>query len=426
MQLQRAKHMRGTLRVPGDKSIAHRALILGSIARGKQVIEGAPAAADVRTTASCLRSLGTFIEEMPDGRLLVLSKPFAPSKALDAGNSGTTARLLSGLLAGHPIETTIDGDASLRKRPMQRIADPLTRMGATITTSDGHLPLTISGSKLTGIEYQLPVPSAQIKSAILLAGLFAKGTTHIEEAIASRDHTERMLEAMSVPVIRENGTVSVTGGTTPKATQIRVPGDISSAAFFVVAATCLEGSELYLPTVGINPTRTGALTVLESMGAHVEYVNQDTFSNEPIADIVVKSAKLVAATIDASMIPSLIDELPILAVAATQAEGETVVSGAGELRHKESNRITAIVQNLKSLGADIEESPDGFAVRGPTALRGTGLPSFGDHRIAMAMAVAGLMASGETQIDDSDVIGVSYPTFFHDLLSVLQMDTSDL
>jgi 3-phosphoshikimate 1-carboxyvinyltransferase len=413
--------MTGTLRVPGDKSIAHRALILGSIARGKQVVEGVPLSTDLQSTMSCLRSLGTFLEEMPDGRILVLAKEFASGVTLDAGNSGTTARLLSGLLAAHPIETAIDGDQSLRRRPMDRIAEPLSRMGATITTSEGRLPMRIKGGDLKGITYRLPVPSAQVKSAILIAGLGADGDTVVEEGIPTRDHTERLLRAMAVPVEDENGRISVQGSAVPKATHVKIPGDISSAAFFIVAALCLDQSEIYLPTLGVNPTRTGLIRVLEEMGANIEYVNRDMFLEEPIADIAVRSSGLTGVTVADELIPSLIDELPILAVAATQAEGETVVSGAQELRHKESDRIASTVDSLKTLGADIEARADGFVVRGPTRLKGGTVSSFGDHRIAMAMAMAGLLADGETEIEGSDVIDVSYPAFFNDVIAVVRL-----
>ena len=423
MELQRAETIQGTLRVPGDKSIAHRALILGAVARGKQVVEGAPRAADVKRTASCLRSLGTFIEEMPDGRLLVLSKEFESNKTLDAGNSGTTARLLAGLLAGYPTDTTLDGDASLRKRPMARVAEPLRQMGATVETTDGHLPMRIRGGRLRAVTYRLPVASAQVKSAVLLAGLRAEGATVVEEPTACRDHTERMLEAMAVPITRTGGRIELEGGAIPKATRIQVPGDISAAAFFIVAATCVDGSDLYLPTLGVNPTRTGVLDALASMGADIERVNPDTFSNEPIADIAVRSAPLNATTIGPDLVPRLIDELPVLAVAATQAEGTTRVTGATELRHKESDRIEAIVANLSAMGARIEGHEDGFVIEGPTRLAGARVSAFGDHRIAMAMAVAGLLADGRTTIDGSEVVDVSYPGFLHDLLSVIRLGT---
>ncbi len=421
MILQRADKMRGTVRVPGDKSIAHRALILGAIARGKQVVEGLPRAADVQSTISCLRSLGAFIEEMPDGRVLNLSTDFISGRKLDAGNSGTTARLLSGLIAGQPIHSTIDGDSSLRSRPMTRVATPLAEMGAQVSTADGgRLPMVIRGGNLKGITYRLPVPSAQIKSSVLIAGLQAEGVTTVEEQTPTRDHTERMLRAMQAGIHTEDGRVSVEGGHAIRAVHVKVPADISSAAFFVVAATCLPSSEIYLPTTGVNPTRTGLLSVLTDMGASIEQVGNDSYLEEPVADLAVKSSLLHGVTVDPGILPTLIDELPVLAVAATQAEGDTVVTGAEELRYKESDRIRAMVDNLSLLGANIEEHDDGFVVHGPSKLQGTRVSSYGDHRIAMAMAVAGLLAEGRTEITGSEVIDVSYPAFLTDVRSLLR------
>ena len=416
MIIESARRLRGRIRVPGDKSIAHRALILGTLARGKHVVEGMPFAKDVFSTISCLRSLGASIDVEPEGRVLVTSGQFLSKRMLYAGNSGTTVRLLSGLLAGHSIETTLDGDDSLRKRPMDRIAEPLTEMGASITmVSGGRLPMTIHGGNLKGIRYRLPVPSAQVKSAILIAGLFADGDTTVEEVIPSRDHTERLLAAMSVPIEKEHGKITVHGGSSLIPAVVKVPGDLSSAAFFIVAAVCLAGSEIYLPATGTNPTRTGLLEILKTMGADVEFVDRETLLEEPAADLIVKSSPLKGVTIDRALVPTLIDELPILAVAATQAEGTTTVSGAEELRYKESDRITAMVDNLRRLGANIEPTEDGFVVRGPVRLRGATVRAHGDHRIAMAMAVAGLLAEGRTTIEDAAVVDISYPGFYEDL-----------
>ena len=421
MILQRADKIRGTIRVPGDKSIAHRALILGTIARGKQVVEGVPHAADVQSTISCLRSLGAFIEEMPDGRVLNLATDFTSGKKLDAGNSGTTARLLSGLIAGHSLYSTIDGDRSLRRRPMTRVTMPLAEMGAEVSTAEGgRLPMTIRGGNLKGIRYRLPVPSAQVKTTVLIAGLLAEGETTVEEGVPTRDHTERMLRAMSASIRTDDGSITVEGGRPLSAVHVKVPADISSAAFFIVAAICLPSSEIYLPTTGVNPTRTGLLSVLEEMGANIERVGGESYLEEPVSDLVVKSSLLRGVTIDPKILPTLIDELPVLAVAATQAEGETVVTGAEELRYKESDRIAAIVDNLSALGADIEERDDGFVVRGPSRLKGNQVSSCGDHRIAMALTIAGLLAEGKTEITGSEVIDVSYPAFFNDLRSLLR------
>jgi 3-phosphoshikimate 1-carboxyvinyltransferase len=424
MIVEPATSIHGTIRVPGDKSIAHRALILGSIAKGKQMIDGLPHAADVQSTIECLRSLGTFIERMPDGRVLVLAKEFESGRMLDAGNSGTTARLLSGLVAGAPIESTIDGDSSLRRRPMRRITEPLRAMGAEISSgAKGSLPLRIKGGGLKGISYRLPVPSAQVKSAILIAGLNAEGKTSVEEPVPTRDHTERMLRTMKVPVEIAGDRIIVRGGSFPRAANVKIPGDFSSAAFFITAALCLPGSELYLHTTGVNPRRTGLLDVLGAMGANVEILNTESLGEEPAADVFVKGVErgsLQATTVGGDIIPRLIDELPVLAVAATQADGKTVIKEAGELRHKETDRIAAIVTNLKTLGANIEERDDGFVVGGPTRLRGGTVSSFGDHRMAMAMTVAGLLADGKTEIEQSGIIDVSYPDFYNDLRSVLR------
>lgn len=416
-----AGRISGTLRVPGDKSISHRALIVGTIAKGKQLVEGIPRSQDVRSTITCLRSLGAFIEEMPDGRYLVLSKELVGGATLDAGNSGTTARLLAGLLAGQPLTSTIDGDESLRRRPMKRVIEPLTLMGAEIKTPFGdRLPITVKGGHLRGITYRLPVASAQVKSAILIAGLAAEGETVVEEPIATRDHTERLLAAMSASVTRQDGRIAVRGGSRLRSIHVRVPGDFSSAAFFMAAAICLPDSELYLPAVGANPGRTGMLRALQEMGARIEIVNKDRYLEEPVADLIVRSSSLHGVTVEGTSIPTMIDELAVLAVIATQADGETVVKNAGELRHKESDRIASIVDNLVLLGADIEARSDGFAVRGPTPLKGTSVHSRGDHRIAMAMAVAGLLAEGETKISGSEAIDISYPRFFEDLWTVVR------
>jgi 3-phosphoshikimate 1-carboxyvinyltransferase len=354
---------------------------------------------------------------MPDGRTLVRSGPVVSGQSLYAGNSGTTARLLSGLVAGHAIDATIDGDDSLRLRPMDRVAGPLRRMGAEIlTTPDGTLPMTIQGRGLSGVSHRLPIPSAQVKSAILIAGLFAKGETSIEESVPSRDHTERLLRAMSAPIRTEEGVITLKGPSSLKAVDVKVPGDISSAAFFAVAAVCLRHSEVCLPTTGVNPTRTGVFDILREMGAVIEQFNEEVFLEEPVADIIVKSGRpLRGVTITPELIPMIIDELPVIAVAATQAEGMTVVRGARELRYKESDRISAVVKNLSRLGADIEEFDDGFVVKGPCRLTGTEISSYSDHRIAMSMAVAAIIADGTTVIDRSEVADVSYPGFYTDL-----------
>jgi 3-phosphoshikimate 1-carboxyvinyltransferase len=425
--IERAERLEGVLRVPGDKSISHRALILGAIARGKQVIEGIAHASDVESTARCLRTLGSFVEEMPDGRTLVLSNERRSHVTLDAGNSGTTARLLAGMTAGLGIHCTIDGDASLRRRPMARVVEPLSRMGATLSAApNGTLPVDVGGGRLHGITYTLPVASAQVKSAILIAGLFAQGETTVIEPVATRDHTERMLTAMGVEVRREGNSVSVTGGGRPEGTRITVPGDFSTAAYFIVAAVCLPGSDVFLPMTGINPTRTGLLDVLRRMGAGVTLESADVVSGEPCADVAVHSTALTELRgvdiDDPALIASIIDEVPVIAVAATQAAGTTRIRGAAELRNKESDRVRAIVDNLRALGANVAEHDDGFSITGPTRLRGARVSSFGDHRIAMAMAVAGLVADGATEIVDAAAVDVSYPDFFNSMLTLTRRE----
>ena len=416
-KIHKVPRLKGTLKVPGDKSIAHRALMLGAIARGRQIVEGLPDATDVNSTITCLRELGCFVETMPDGRTMVMSRGIGAEAKLDAGNSGTTARLLTGLVAGHDTTCTIDGDESLRRRPMARVAEPLAKMGARITTAeDGRLPLTIQGGNLKGITYDLPVASAQVKSALLLAGLRAEGVTTVREPVPTRDHTERLLGAMGVDVLLGDKMVGVTGGAKLIGTEVFVPGDFSSAAFLIVAALCLPGSEIYLPVTGVNPTRTGLLETLTEMGAEIILDNPEVMSGEPVSDLLVRSAPLKAVEItDPSRVAAMIDEFPALAVAATQAEGQTVVRGVGELRRKESDRIHAISETLTMMGADIEEFEDGFAIRGPQKLRGASVSSHGDHRIAMAAAVAGLIATGETEIVDAGTVDVSYPGFFSGL-----------
>lgn len=414
--VENVRRIRGTLEVPGDKSIAHRALILGALARGEQLIEGVPPSDDVARTVACLRALGCRVEETPDGRLRVRPGEWTGGQMLFAGNSGTTARLLSGVVAGKGLTCTIDGDESLRRRPMARIAEPLVQMGADVRTGPGgRLPMRIQGARLTGITYRPPVASAQVKTAVLIAGLLADGSTTVVEETPTRDHTENLLSAMGVPVERREGAVTVPGGAEPQGIEVPVPGDVSSASFFVAAAGILPDSEVSIVRTGLNPTRSGALKALERMGADITVDNMVTSAGEPVGDILVRSSSLHGTDIAGPTIPSLIDELPVLAVVATQADGVTTVRDAGELRHKECDRIRAIVGNLSRLGADIEELDDGFVVRGPCRLKGQVVASYGDHRIAMAMAVAGLVAEGKTRIENSAVVGVSYPGFFDDL-----------
>jgi 3-phosphoshikimate 1-carboxyvinyltransferase len=422
--VEKAGRLDGILKVPGDKSISHRALILGAAARGRQVIDGLSGAADVQTTVEALRAMGCFVESMPDGRALVLSNSLRSEFDIDAGNSGTTARLLAGFAAGRATRCALTGDASLRRRPMERIAEPLTRMGATFTLSNGGtLPAVIHGGALRGMQYTLPVASAQVKSAILLAALAAEGDTIVTEPVPTRDHTEIMLASMGVDVVREHDRITVRGGSRPEGTHVTVPGDISSAAFFIVAATIVPGSRIHLPFTGINPRRTGILSVLREMGARVE-VEVDHGGAEAAGDLTACAASLRATEVDdPALIASIIDELPVLAVAATQAEGTTTIRGAGELRHKESDRIETIVTNLRALGATIDGLEDGFVIQGPSRLTGGRVSSAGDHRVAMAMAVAGLVADGTVEIDDADAVEISYPGFFNDLRALTRRES---
>ena len=422
--IEPASRLQGVLKVPGDKSISHRALILGAIARGRHVIDGLSPSEDVNCTAQALRDMGCFIETMPDGRTLVLSHGLVEEATVHAGNSGTTARLLAGLAAGMEVTITIDGDDSLRRRPMDRIAEPLAAMGAAITTAEGGtLPITIKGGGLKGVRYELPVASAQVKSAILIAGLFAKGDTTVVEPVRTRDHTELMLRAMGMEVSTQGCEVTVTGGNRLRGGHISVPGDCSSAAYLAAAAACLPDSEVYMPVTGVNPTRTGFLEILKEMGAEIAVESEHEMSGERVADVIVRTAPsgLRAVSLDdPATVVACIDELPILAVAASQAHGETTVRGAAELRVKESDRISAIVNNMAAMGADINELEDGFQVRGPSRLQGAQVSPMGDHRIAMAMTIAGLLAEGTTTIDDASVVEISYPSFFTDLSTLLR------
>lgn len=422
-----ADHIRGALKVPGDKSISHRALVLGALASGRHVIGGLSPAEDVARTAGALELLGCFVETMPDGRTMVLSHGIdthaGDDVRIDAGNSGTTARLLAGLAAGLDTTVTIDGDESLRRRPMARVAEPLAQMGAAITLSEGGtLPMTVGRGRLRGIRYEMPVASAQVKSALLIAGLQASGRTTVAEPVATRDHTERMLRAMGADCRSLDGEVSVAGGQRLRGAHISVPGDVSSAAFFAAACACLPDSEVYLPVTGANPTRLGFLELLGEMGAVVRMENGHEMSGEPAADLFVQSPPggLKAITVDdPNRVTAAIDELPLFAVVATQAEGVTTVRGAEELRHKESDRINAITDNLKRMGAGIDATDDGFVINGPVKLTGAEVSTCGDHRIAMALTVAGLTARGRTVLDDVSVVDVSYPGFYNDLRTLL-------
>lgn len=406
----------GMMTVPGDKSISHRAVMLAAISKGKSIIEGLSDGQDCLSTINCFRALG--IDIIPKGqRLEIAGKGLyglqEPLEILDAGNSGTTMRLLSGILAGQNFLSIITGDQSLRQRPMARVALPLKQMGAHV---DGRLagkyaPLVIRGGTLQGITWQTPVASAQIKSAILLAGLYATDKTTVQEPILSRDHTERMLAHFGMPVERRGTAVTVSSGIL-EGQYLKVPGDISSAAFFIVAAAAQPGSQLVIKNVGLNPTRTGIIDVLRQMGADIKIDNHSSSGSEESGDIIIQGAILHGTEVNPEIIPRLIDEIPVLAVAAALAQGVTRIKGAAELKVKESNRLAAIASELRKMGVKICELPDGLEIEGPNNLRGTAVNSYQDHRIAMAMAICGLFAQGETTIADSACIDISFPGFY--------------
>lgn len=417
LHVVRSGALAGTLEVPADKSITHRALLLGALGTGESYIRNYLDSADCLATLGCLRALGVRIDRRQD-ELVVHGSGLhgwrEPPDVLDCARSGTTMRLLAGLLAGQPFLSILSGRSQLRARPMERIILPLQQMGAHIhgRNRSRFPPLCIEGSRLSGIDYFSPVASAQVTSCILLAGLYADGTTSVTEPQRSRDHTARMLRARGVPVILEGTTSSLKGPVSAlESLDVRIPGDISSAAFFLVAGLLVPGSSLLLRSVGVNPTRTGLLDALRAMGAQFELENEHDEGGEPVADIRVTHQHLHGVTVGGAMIPRMIDEIPVLALAATQAEGETVIRDAGELRVKETDRIATIVNALRALGAQIESSDDMLIIHGPTPLRGAFVNSEGDHRIAMMAAVAGLIAEGDTIVSHLERIQDSFPGF---------------
>jgi 3-phosphoshikimate 1-carboxyvinyltransferase len=409
--------LHGTLRVPGDKSISHRSIMLGALADGVTDVTGFLEGEDALATMRAFRAMGVAIEGPDQGRVRIVGVGReglkAPAHALDCGNSGTTMRLLTGLLCGQGFEVTLDGDASLRRRPMERVAKPLRLMGARIETAEaGRPPVRILPSgPLQAIHYDLPVASAQVKSAILLAGLFAQGRTSVTEPEPTRDHSERMLQAFGVPVERDGATAAITGGARLLGTQIQVPGDISSAAFFLVAASIAPGSDLLLRDVGMNPTRTGVIEILRLMGADIRAENARLAGGEPIADLRVRAATLHGIDVPESLVPLAIDEFPVLFVAAACAEGRTRVSGAAELRVKESDRIQVMADGLRLLGVAADPTADGMIIEGGMPYGSAVIDSHGDHRIAMAFSVAALRAGGELRIRDCDNVATSFPGF---------------
>ena len=425
--LRPAARVAGTVRVPGDKSISHRAAIFGALAKGTTSVRGFLHAHDTAATLRCLEQLGAEIED--DGEVVsIRGRGFdlqAPKGALDCGNSGTTMRLLLGVLAGCEFETTLAGDASLSKRPMDRVRIPLEQMGASVRGQGekNAPPISIRGGNLNAIRYTMPVASAQVKSAILLAGLRAEGETVVIEPAPSRDHTEQMLRGFGALISRDGNEISLCGGQNLTACEVEVPGDISSAAFFFVAAALRPGWKITVENVGLNPTRTGILDILTAMGARIEIANAHESGGEAIGDVTITGADLKATQIGGDFIPRLIDELPVLALLATQCEGTTEIRDAGEMRVKESDRIAVIARELKKLGANIDETPDGMRVHGPTVLRGTPVVSPpGDHRIAMTLAIASLIAEGETVLENADAVASSFPNFWELLQSTVEFD----
>ncbi|GMR67061.1 3-phosphoshikimate 1-carboxyvinyltransferase [Bacillus sp. MN7755] len=415
--------LKGTITIPGDKSISHRAVMFGAIAEGKTTIKGFLSGADCLSTISCFKEMGVEITQNGD-EVTVIGKGLKglqePKAVLNVGNSGTTIRLMSGILANASFLSCVQGDVSIANRPMNRVTGPLKQMGANI---DGReegtfTPLTIRGGDLKAIQYASPVASAQVKSAILLAGLSAEGITKIKEPHISRDHTERMLEAFGVTVTREGKTVKLQGGQKLTGTDVQVPGDVSSAAFFLVAGAITPNSKLLLQNVGMNPTRTGIINVLERMGATftIEPINEN--APEPAANIIIETSSLKGIEIGGDIIPSLIDEIPIIALAATQAEGITVIKDAHELKVKETNRIDTVVNELAKLGANIEATNDGMIIYGKSLLQGNIVKSHGDHRIGMMLGIAGTIAEGKTIIEETEAVAVSYPNFFKELSKI--------
>lgn len=408
--------LHGSVRVPGDKSISHRSLMLSAIAIGVSEIQGLLMGADNIATLTIMRALGVQIDELGEGHFRVHGRGMhglqAPSQILDCGNAGTGMRLITGLLAGQQFNATLTGDESLVKRPMRRIVSPLKAMGAQIDTTDsGTAPLVITGNQLlNGIEYSLPMASAQVKSALLLAGMYAAGVTTIIEPAPSRDHTERMLQAFGYPLTINDNHISIEGGKSLTATNIDVPADISSAAFFMVAASIVPDSDITLINVGINPTRIGVINILQKMGANIELINERKQGGEPVADIVVRYAPLTGIEIPADQVPLAIDEFPVLFIAAACASGETILHNAKELRVKETDRIAAMAAGLTQCGIDHEVYDDGIRITGGS-IQGADVESFGDHRIAMSFAIAGLVSQGSITIKNCDNVATSFPSF---------------
>ena len=435
MEITTKHSFHGELSVPGDKSISHRGIMFGAISNGLTEVTNFLQGADCLSTISCFQQLGIPIEN--DGsRVLVHGKGLhglsAPSQVLDVGNSGTTLRLISGILAGQSFQSTLNGDASIRKRPMKRIFVPLSKMGARFQCWDsGHFPehrkktssdcapFTVQGGKLNHVHYYSPIASAQVKSAILLAGLYGDGITKVTEPVLSRNHTELMLSGFGADILSADATAAIWPEPKLEGQAIHVPGDISSAAYFIALGLISPNSEILIQNVGVNPTRSGVLTTALAMGGNISLLNKRTVSGEPVADILVKSSSLHGTAIGGSQIPTLIDEIPAIAIMAAFAEGSTIITDAQELRVKESDRIATVTENLNAMGGDVTPTEDGMAIRGGKPLHGAQIKTYGDHRIAMSFTIAGLNADGETTFDDRDCVTVSYPSFYEDIKKLL-------
>ncbi|NEX01064.1 3-phosphoshikimate 1-carboxyvinyltransferase [Pseudobutyrivibrio sp. NOR37] len=424
MAITKANSLKGEIKVPGDKSISHRGVMFGAISEGTTELTGFLDGADCRSTIGCFRAMGIDISQNAD-HVIIHGKGLhglkAPSQMLDVGNSGTTTRLISGILAGQPFVSSLNGDESIQKRPMGRIITPLTQMGAHIRSikDNGCAPLEIGGSPLKAIHYDSPVASAQVKSCVLLAGLYADGVTSVTEPVVSRNHTELMLSGFGADIKSEGLTASIVGNPKLIGQNIEVPGDISSAAYFIVAGLICENADLLIKNVNTNPTRAGIIKVAQDMGGNIELLNERIVSGEPVADIHVTSSNLHGCEVSGDIIPTLIDELPVIAVMASCASGTTTIKDAAELKVKESDRIATVTENLKNMGCDITPTDDGMIIKGGQPLKGTTIKTYLDHRIAMSFAIAGLVANGETTFDDESCCCISYPKFFETLSSIV-------
>ena len=424
MAISKARSLKGEITIPGDKSISHRGVMFGSISEGITELTGFLDGADCRSTISCFKAMGIDITQEND-HVIIHGKGLhgltKPEKMLDVGNSGTTTRLISGILAGQPFISSLNGDESIQKRPMGRIITPLTEMGAHIKSikDNGCAPLEIGGSKLNAIHYDSPVASAQVKSCILLAGLYADGITSVTEPVVSRNHTELMLSGFGADINTNGLTASIQGGPKLVGQKIAVPGDISSAAYFIAAALICENADLLIKNVNTNPTRAGIIKLAQDMGGNIELLNERIVSGEPVADIHVTTSQLHGCEVSGDIIPALIDELPIIAVMAATATGTTTIKDAAELKVKESDRIATVTENLKNMGCDITPTDDGMIINGGHELHGTHIKTYLDHRIAMSFAIAGLVAEGETTFDDEGCCVISYPKFFETISSIV-------